>query len=151
MLKVISLGNTLRGDDSVGPVVVDQLRNIDLPIPLTLIDAGSDAFTILEHLIEEDPVLIIDCAKMGKEPGQVKKINIDETAIQTIDKSISLHSFGFGEVYQMAKEIGDVAECKLIGVEPKSIEFGQELSDEVKASIPSIVNMVIEEANKYVR
>jgi len=149
MLKVISLGNELRGDDSVGPAVVDHLSKIDPPIPLTLINAGSDAFTILEYLIEDDPVLIIDCAKMGKEPGQIEKFNVEESAIQKIDQSISLHSFGFGEIYQMAKKIGEVTECMLIGVEPRSIEFGEELSDEVKSSIPSIVKMVIEEANKY--
>ncbi|MEJ2053731.1 MAG: hydrogenase maturation protease [Calditrichaceae bacterium] len=149
MLKVISLGNELRGDDSIGPVVVNELRIMDLPVPVTLIDAGADTFTVLEHLMADEPVLIIDCAKMGRKPGEPVKLRINSSNINTVEQSISLHGFGFGEVYRMAEQCGPVADCMLIGVEPKSIEFGQKLSDEVKQSLPSVINMVIEEANKY--
>jgi hydrogenase maturation protease len=149
MVKIISLGNELRGDDSIGPAVIEQLNKSDLSVPMNLIDAGTDAFTILDHLIGEDPIIIVDCMKMGAEPGNIKKFNIEEVTIRQIEKSISLHGFGFGEIYDMAKDIGDVAECTLIGIEPKSIDFGEVLSDEVKDSLPFVVKMVIEEANKY--
>ena len=49
----------------------------------------------------------------------------------------------------MANQFDQVAECTIIGIEPKSIEFGQKLSNEVKQSFPSIINMFIEEAKKY--
>ena len=149
MLKVISLGNELRGDDRIGPAVVNELRMMNLPEPMTLIDAGADAFTVLEHLIAEDPMLIIDCARMGKQPGETVKFKVDSSNISTFEKSISLHGFSFGEVFKMAEQFGPTAECTIIGIEPKSIEFGQKFSDEVKQSLPSIINMVIEEAKKY--
>ena len=148
-MKVISLGNELRGDDSIGPAITAQLKQLDLPVPLDLIDAGSDAFTILDHLISNEPIIIIDCAKMNEVPGRVKKIKIDEASFEQADNAISLHGFSFAEVYKMSKNIGPVAECTLIGIEPKSLEFGSELSDEVKRSIPLVVKMVIEEAKKY--
>jgi len=149
MLKVISLGNELRGDDSIGPAVINELKSMKLPDPVILIDAGADTFTVLEHLMGEDPVLIIDCAKMGRNPGEPVKFIANNSTIGTIEKSISLHGFGFGEVYRMAGQCGNVADCIVIGIEPKSVEFGQKLSDEVKQSLPSVINMVIEEANKY--
>lgn len=149
MVKVISLGNQLRGDDSIGPLVVEQLRKIETPVPLCLIDAGSDAFRLLEHLIDEEPVIIIDCAKMGKKPGQAIKFKVADSEFKPIEKSISLHGFSFSEVLAMAGNIGKIADCTIIGIEPKSIDFGKELSEEVKLSIPAIINMVIEEAKKY--
>lgn len=148
MLKVISLGNELRGDDSIGPVVMNELRTMNLQEPVILINAGADAFTVLEHLIAEDPVIIIDCAQMDKQPGDVVIFKIDDSNINTFENSISLHGFSFGEVFKMVEQFGQIADCTIIGVEPKSIEFGQKLSDEVKRSLPSIINMVIEEAKK---
>ena len=79
MLKIISLGNELRGDDGIGPRVLEQLTKIKHPIPIRFINAGADAFIILEHLVDSDPVLLIDCAKMGKTPGSVNKFNVRET------------------------------------------------------------------------
>lgn len=149
MLKVISLGNELRGDDSIGPAVVNELQTMKIKEPMTLIHAGADAFAVLEHLIEKDPVLIIDCAKMGKKPGEVLKFKVDGSNVTTFENAVSLHGFSFGEVFKMAGQFDHMADCTVIGVEPKSIEFGQKLSDEVKQSLPSIINMVIEEAKKY--
>jgi hydrogenase maturation protease len=149
MLKVISLGNELRGDDSIGPVVVNELRTMNLADPVTLIDAGADAFTVLEHLMADDPILLIDCAQMGRQPGEVIKFKIDNSTIKLFEKSISLHGFSFAEVFKMAEQFGPIPDCTIIGVEPKSIEFGQKLSDEVRQSLPSIIKMVIEEAKQY--
>jgi hydrogenase maturation protease len=149
MFKIISLGNELRGDDSIGPAVINKLQSMDLPGSVKLIDAGSDAFTVLEHLIAKDPILLIDCAQMGKQPGEFLKSKIENSNINSFEKSISLHGFSFGEVFKMAEHFGQIPDCTIIGVEPKSIEFGQKLSEEVKQSLPSIINMVIEEAKKY--
>ncbi|HEM49571.1 MAG TPA: hydrogenase maturation protease [Caldithrix sp.] len=149
MLKVISLGNELRGDDSVGLVVLNELRSMELPAPLMLIDAGSDAFIVLEHLMASDPILLIDCARMGRQPGEVIKFKVNDSNIKSFEKSISLHGFSFAEVFKMARQFGSVPDCSIVGIEPKSIEFGQKLSDEVKQNLPSIIKMVIEEAKQY--
>ena len=71
MLKIIGLGNLLRGDDSVGPVIIQKLQKLTLSIPMELYEIGMDALAILEHLIGSEPILIIDCAKMGKKPGEI--------------------------------------------------------------------------------
>jgi hydrogenase maturation protease len=149
MLKVIGLGNMLRGDDGIGPVVVERLRKKAETLPLTLIDVGSDAFALLEHLVASEPILIVDCARMGEIPGTVKKIVVNATSLKYIDERVSLHGFGFAEVFQLAKRIGPVARCSLIGVEPKSIEFNTCLSKEISKTIPKIITMVIEETRKY--
>ena len=146
MLKVIGIGNMLRGDDAIGPLVIEELLKCK-DLPATLIDAGSDAFTVLEHLIGKDPLLIIDCAKMGKEPGDICEFNISNANFSHVEKAVSLHGFGFGDVYKMAKGMGPVAPCKVIGIEPKEIAFDIEISEEVKKSIPKIINLVNKEAH----
>jgi len=149
MLKVIGIGNALRGDDAIGPLIIEKLEKEKNDLPAILIDAGADAFTMLEHLIGKDPLLLIDCAKMGKKPGEIKLFDVDEASIEHTSKVVSLHGFGFGDVYKMAKGMGVVASCKIIGVEPKAISFDTHLSEEVEKSIPEILNLIHKEAKNY--
>lgn len=149
MLKVIGLGNALRGDDCIGPHIIEVLKKIDIPVPIQLFDFGSDAFSLVEHLAGNEPLLIIDCAKLGKAPGTVLRFELNEQALKTIDQAISLHGFSFGEVYRMAQAIGQVAPCRVIGIEPKALVFGTGLSEEVNQSVDTIINLVIEEAKKH--
>jgi len=147
-MKIIALGNRLRGDDAIGPVVLDALKNKDLTFPLQLIEAGSDAFTLLEHLSGQEPIIIVDSARMGQKAGTVKIFDINENFKMT-DNLISLHGFSFAEVLTMANNLGTVAPCKIIGVQPENIEFGQPLSKSVKEAVPKILNLIIEEARIY--
>jgi hydrogenase maturation protease len=149
MLKIIGIGNALRGDDAIGPLIIEELEKDKNRLPAKLIDAGADAFTVLEHLMETDPVLLIDCAKMGINPGEVKIFNVDEATITQAAKVVSLHGFGFGDVYKIARGMGEVAPCKIIGVEPKTVAFDTNLSEEVKRSIPNILRLIQKEAQNY--
>jgi Ni,Fe-hydrogenase maturation factor len=51
----------------------------------------------------------------------------------------------------MANALGITAECSIIGVQPKTLDFGDRLSEEVKGSVPEIINLIITEANKYAK
>jgi len=147
-LKIIGLGNHLRGDDSIGLRIIEELRRKNLPPSVILIEAGADAFLVLQHLMEKEPVLIIDCALMGKEPGTVVKFNADEFILKKKLDNISLHEFSLAEVYTMAKKMGPAAPCSIIGIQPSSVEFNTPLSDEVKNNIPLILAAVEEETIK---
>ncbi len=149
MLKVIGLGSELRGDDGIGPHLINELNKQDIPVPLKLIDAGSDAFTILEHLTATEPLLIIDCARMGQTPGTISQFELNEVNLRQVDKAVSLHGFGFAEVYRLAQQLGPVVHCKVIAIEPQTVEFGQSLSEPVEEKVPELVNLVMEEACKY--
>jgi len=149
MLKVIAIGNSLRGDDGIGPAILDELQKHDFVKNVSLLDIGSDAFSLLDHLIQDDPVLIIDCARMGKKPGEIYKFEIDQSNLAWMDKEISLHGFSLSEIFQMAIKLSPVTRCNVIGIEPKTIEFNLGLSPEVTNSIPVVVQLVKEEINKY--
>ena len=151
MLKVLGLGNLLRGDDSIGPLIIEKLQQLDLAEPIQLYDIGMDAFSMLDHLLGPVPLLIIDCAKMGKKPGEIVTFQLRDADLKYINSIIALHSIGFSEIYQMAKSIGTVADCSIIGIEPKSIEYNSAISREVAGSIPKIIEMVIKEAKHYAK
>lgn len=149
MLKVIGIGNILCGDDGIGPVIIQQMEKEAAPDFIKLIDAGSDAFTILDQLLQPEPVIVIDCAKMGSKPGSIHMVSVKDSDYIDKNLGISLHGFSLAEVWQLAQSIGKTGDFSIIGVEPKKIEFNSGLSEEVKNSIPTVVKIVVEEAKKY--
>ena len=149
MLSIIGIGNNLRGDDGIGPKIIEILADKDFLFPVRIIDAGSDAFTILNELLESNQVLLIDCAHMGLKPGSVKLFTIDSIKKFANRFGVSLHGFSLAEVWEMVKAMDRNCQLKIIGVEPSQVAFNSELSDEVKKSIPTIITIVSEEARKY--
>ncbi len=149
MIKVIGLGNALRGDDAIGPEIIEVLETMSTGDSLRLIDAGADAFTVLEHLLEEIPVVLVDCADMNLPPGSVKIFDVSEANLGEVSGHVSLHGFGFAEVYRMAGQLGPCAPCKIIGVQPERVAFDTELSVPVKKAIPEILNLINREALLY--
>jgi len=148
MLKIIALGNTLRGDDGIGPVVLDRLGDMNIS-GMTLLNLGSDAFHLLDHLLQPEPILLIDCALMGLQPGGIVKFTVDNRQLNRLDQFMSLHGFSFCEIYHMASRLGPVAPCRCIGIEPAVLEHGKQLSSVVQSRIPTVIQMVIEEMHLY--
>lgn len=151
MLKVIGIGNRLRGDDGVGPAVIEILEEQNRLLPFMLIDAGADAFTLLDHLIGSNPLLIVDCARMGRKPGDVCLFDVDDVSIEKLNNLVSLHSYGFAQIYGMARQLGPVTSCKVLGVEPLELTFDTAMSPEVEKSIPKIIELIYQEAGSYVK
>ncbi len=149
MLTVIGLGNILRGDDGIGPVIIEQLEGEISPLKTKLLDAGSDAFMVLEKLLEPGPVVVIDCAYMGEEPGQVRRIRVKDAGLLLEQFGLSMHGFSLADILKMAQSIGVEPDMTIVGVEPKEIKFNTGISKEVEKSIPTIMRMVMEEAKSY--
>jgi hydrogenase maturation protease len=149
MIHIIGLGNPLRGDDGIGPAVLEQLAT-GMKVPgCELVMAGSDAFTVLEHLVSGERMIIVDCARMGSEPGTVARFDISAVNLYQADNAVSLHGFRFAEIYAMARSMGVNPDCTVIGVEPEQVVFNEDLSATVRASIPAVIKMIIEEIDSH--
>jgi hydrogenase maturation protease len=89
---VIGLGNTLMSDEGVGVRVVQRLSDFADRFPqVDFADAGTGGMSIL-HLIEgRDKVIFIDCAKMGDEPGCIRKLTLRKIKSAKVLANQSLH------------------------------------------------------------
>ena len=139
----------LRKFDGVGPEVIQSLLLKHKNDNIELCDAGSDPFSILEKLLQPEPVLVIDCARMGLEPGSIRRISARESGFIESRYGLSLHGFNLADVWKMAQTMGVENDLIVIGIEPEKIEFNTGLSRAVENSIPTVIKMVEEEAEKY--
>ncbi len=151
VLTVIGVGSRLRGDDALGPILIDTLSK-QTNSQLELVDAGSDALGILEYFQGRDHVIVVDACRMGREPGAVAEIDPSQIDLIIQDDPISLHGLGLAESIKMAESLSMLpAELKIVGIEPESIQFNSSLSPSGQRALKMVVSIIYTELNRVVQ
>lgn len=129
----IGIGNTLRGDDGAGPELIKRLKHNDR---YSLMDVGEVPENYLQKIVNEKPdtIVMVDTVGLGKTPGEIEILQQKNI----VDNSLSTHNASLKIVIQYIKsEIN--ADIILLGIQPKTIEFGKSISLEVSKSIDEII------------
>ena len=152
-MKVIAVGNAFYGDDGVGAVVLERLaealRGDDAP-DCELVDLGTDALALLEHLEPGRAHIVVDAARMGLAPGAVAAFAPDEVQARILGDGLSLHGLGLAEAFGLATRLGKMpAEVLVIGVEPAQVTVGSGLSDAVAAAVPRVIDIIQAEVLRH--
>ena len=142
---VLALGNPLRGDDGVARAVLEGLGQLDLGPEVSLVDGGTAGLHTVLSIQGWPRVIIIDAADFGAEPGTFRRLDIVAQDVESLQVlSDSLHSAGLLEAMALAAALGEFPpQVTLLGVQPRSLDYTTELSDEVRAAIPAVVSAVI--------
>jgi len=139
------MGNLLYKDEGVGVHVIQEMKKMTLPAHIELLDIGTFTMDLPSYLEGVKKMIVIDAMKAGGECGTVYKCK-PKDLIPNGEEPISLHEIGLLESLGMAKKMGYELETLIIGVEPKIFDWGMELSEEVKAVIPNIIDEVLKES-----
>ena len=144
-ILVLGIGNILLRDEGVGVRVIEQLQKIHLPEDVELIDGGTAGADLLDVLAERKKVIVIDAVQADCKPGTVLRFTAED--LTRPDRAgISLHELGLGEALTMARQLGCAPEDVVIfGIKSRDISCGLELSEEIKASVPKVVELVLAE------
>lgn len=136
-------------DERAGIAVLEELARRPLPEGVSLRETGTDGYGLLADLEEADLAIIVDCARMGKEPGTVLAFAPDEVENLGWDSRMSLHSVDLLGVVMLARQLGYETAIRIIGIEPQSVAAGDELSPPVAAAIPKAVELVLHEIETF--
>jgi len=133
---IIFIGNPLRGDDGIGPFIGERIKETD---DLKIINAGVNPENVIDHAISIKPerIIIIDAANFNGHTGEARVIdknNLPETSLST--HSIPLTVF--------TSILEEDANCKVyfLGIQVASIDFGREMSGEVKSTGEAIIDLI---------
>jgi len=140
---VMGIGNPLMGDEGFGPRVVELfLSRYTIPEGLSVIDAGTMGFTILNLFAEADRVLVVDALEgTGHEPGTLVRLTPEDMAPNQVMHS--LHDARLTDVLEAALLMGLEPEVACIGVQVQSIaQWHLELSPVVEAAVPHACDAV---------
>ena len=143
---VVGMGNLLLKDEGIGVHVAHALERAPLPsdVELEVIDGGTSPH-LLPLLEGVDKLIILDAAKGGGEPGAIYRFAPEAVNIEERDIT-SVHQIGLLETLRMMKSLRrEPKKVVIIGIEPKEIDYGLELSPELEKRIPDITAMVLKE------
>lgn len=123
---IVGVGNRMRGDDGVGPRVIDARRSETRG---DWIDAGIAPENYLEPIVRSNPdvVLIVDAVAFGGFPGECRLIEsseLDTTFVSTHVGSLSVLSD------YLSARTG--ARLRVLAIQPASIELRKRLSPKVE-------------------
>lgn len=138
-ILIVGLGNLLLQDDGVGVHVIKELRKDQPPINAVVADVGCAVLDAL-HLFEAaDYILAVDAMQAGNEPGTIYTFGTDDVDEQPI--ASSLHELS---LIAALRFIPNKEQPKIVifGVEPDTIDYGLELTEKVKASVPHLISHI---------
>ena len=145
---VLGLGNLLLRDEGVGIHAIRGLRERELPPDVELVDGGTAALDLLAFLQRAERVIVLDAVRRGDEPGTVYRFRLEPKALQAGSVPLSLHELSLPEALGVAQKMGIHPEVIVLGVEPQTIEPGLELSPQVRAALPRLLDAVCEELRR---
>lgn len=155
VVLVLGLGNPLRGDDGVGPRVIEELQDRGLPEAVETLDGGTGGLDLLHVMEGWDRIVIIDAAEFGGAkqfapgqpvPGQFVRFTPDQVHLVQAAEQFSLHHAGLAEVLALARALDHpLPPIVVFGVQPGDTGWGQGLSPEVEARLPALIDAILEE------
>ncbi len=140
-LLLIGVGNRDRGDDAVGPVVCDLVREARLPgIELVVFEGAMVDLAL--HWEPSDHVWIVDAAAPAGHPGRTNRI---DALASTFDMpgAVSTHSIDVSAAVELARVLERMpASLTLVGIEGASFEHGAPLTPAVTHAAGRVVARV---------
>jgi hydrogenase maturation protease len=147
-ILVLGIGNILLRDEGVGVRVIERMREMPLPENVELVDGGTAGTDLLDVLAERRKVIIIDAMQSDCEPGAIVRFTADDL-VRPDQSTMSLHELGIAETLIMTRQLGcEPREVVVFGIKPKNIDPGLELSKEIAALVPKLVELVLSEIAK---
>lgn len=147
---IVGVGNRLRGDDGLGPALVDRLkpklaghkrRSATSGVSLTCIDAGSAPENHFGSILKEDPdtVLFVDAVHLGRRPGECEIFDPGEV----VPGGFSTHDPSPGVFFDLFRE-SLRGELHFLGVQPGRIALGGSLSRAVRRTLGRLEKGIVE-------
>ncbi|MCP3988274.1 MAG: hydrogenase maturation protease [Actinomycetia bacterium] len=147
-VAVIGIGNTMRGDDSIGPVAIACLgpqKGIGDRVKLIVLD-GEPA-RLIEAWRDRERVIVIDAAAGGGAPGEIHRIDIDTDPLPAPGAVASSHHGGLAEAVALGRALDRLpGQLIVYAMEAADLSLGAPLSEQARDALPQLIDQVINEA-----
>lgn len=147
---VLGIGNILLSDEGVGVRAIEALRQrFELPSEVEVIDGGTSAMELLDELSRARLLIVVDAVKAGRPPASIVHLTGDEVPVFFRSK-LSPHQIGLSDVLASLDLLGEAPqETIIVGIQPFSLSLGMELSAEVKAILPDVLELLVADLRSH--
>ncbi len=146
-LLILGLGNLLLQDDGLGVAAVRTLLDrYEVPEGVQVLDGGTLGLSLLPHLEDAERAILVDAISDDAPVASFVRLEGEEVA-PAVAARLSPHQIGVSDLLEGARWLGRSPRVVLLlGLVPGSIDLGLERTAAVEASLPGLVERVVEEA-----
>jgi hydrogenase maturation protease len=147
---VVGLGNPILGDDGVAWRVTEEVERLlaDRESRADVDRLAVGGLTLMERLEGYDHAVIVDAIQSGAVPiGTARRLRLEELADPTVGHTTSAHDVSLATALAAGRALGAHLPHRVIVVAveiPQSYDFGETLSPEVAAAVPSAAHLAVQ-------
>ncbi|MBI5469086.1 MAG: HyaD/HybD family hydrogenase maturation endopeptidase [Deltaproteobacteria bacterium] len=142
---VLGVGNILLKDEGLGVRAVEYIRErYSVPESVSLVDGGTGGLNLLSLMRDFGHIIIVDAVAPRTAPGTLYRIP-GKMLPKTPLLMTTAHQLGVKEMLAIAALEGYDPDVVIIGMEPKEVSAGLELSSVVREKLPEAAGMVAKE------
>ncbi|MGA2764649.1 MAG: hydrogenase maturation protease [Spirochaetia bacterium] len=152
-LSIIGLGNVEKGDDGVGVLVVEGLReeleegswvpNRDGEV--TIVPAGTDSLLAAAHAADGRWIILVDAAHMGLAPGEFRMFTPREAQLPPRLHGLVPHDADLAQTLRLMDGLGCAERVRVMGIEAPEVGEGRGLSQPLSSRLPEMRARIKEE------
>lgn len=148
-ILVLGIGNVIMSDDGVGARVVQEMqREFSFTPGVELVDGGTLGLDLLPLLEGKSHLIMVDAVQTGKAPGSCVRLTGNDLPA-ALETKLSPHQVGLKELLAVARLTGQAPpEVVLIGVQPRCLDIGAELTPEVSLQVETMKGAVLKELER---
>jgi hydrogenase maturation protease len=150
---VIGLGNPILGDDGVGWLVAERVRQAldrgDLHGKAIEIDClAIGGLSLMERMIGYDRVIVVDAITTHQQPnGTLYRTPLEELPDLSSGHTTAAHDTSLQTALKVGRSMGAHLpdQIMIVGVEANKVyDFSEELTPEVNTAVPKAESMVMD-------
>ena len=143
---MIGVGNPLRGDDGVGLLVAQRVRELAGP-EVEVLELEGEPSRLIDAWEGADTAAVVDAVSSGAEAGTVMRFEAHEEPLPASLAAFSTHALGLGDAIEIARALGRLPRRLIVyAIEGARFEAGARPSPAVAASVDRAAEAVLGEA-----
>ncbi|OGP18678.1 MAG: hypothetical protein A2V21_310265 [Deltaproteobacteria bacterium GWC2_55_46] len=143
---VLGIGNVLLKDEGLGVRAIEYFaERYSFGKEVTCLDGGTSGLGLLSYIKDFSHLIIVDAVAANGEPGKLFRIPWEEVRKWPSLKSSTAHQIGLRDLIEIARFQGLSPELVIIGVIPKDISAGLELTPVIKKALPLVAEAIRKE------
>lgn len=149
-VTILGLGNILMSDEGVGVHIVNEFQKwYTVPPYVEIVDGGSAGLDLIPFIEGREKVLMVDAVNFDRQPGHVDILE-NEAIPAKLTQKTSIHHLGLMDVLSIVRMSGNTPkELCLIGIQPKSLELGLDLSPEIWDKKDELIERIVSKLGEW--
>ena len=138
----VCLGSRYRGDDAVGPLVAERLREAGA----TVLDCADEPTRLLDVWDGLDVLVVVDAVLTGAAAGALCRVEADDGPLPRDLRLASTHAVGVADALELGRAVGRAPRrVVVLGVEGATFGMGDEMTPAVADALDEVVAAALAE------